>query len=76
MTFHGYRVGIDLERVVQLTHRGRRFTFRVERDPPLAFWSLECEKGINSSPLRILGDGEPSFFVALADLALKNGFDS
>jgi hypothetical protein len=64
---------MDVETVVQLTHRGRRFTFRVEHDPPLASWNVECQGRVFASRLRVRGADEPQFFVALAEAAIKNG---
>jgi hypothetical protein len=34
---------MEPERIVQLDYIGRRFTFRVDRDPPLSFWRVESE---------------------------------
>jgi hypothetical protein len=43
---------MEPEPVVRLTHNGRLFTFRVDPDPPLAFWRVESEGRTYTSPLR------------------------
>lgn len=61
----------DLERVVQLHHAGRIFTFRVDHDPPLAFWRIESDGRSYISPLRVTGDETEAFFRSLADTAIE-----
>ena len=51
----GYRVGMDLEPIVQPTHRRGRFNVRVDRDQPLASCNVECEGRTYYSPLRVDG---------------------
>ncbi len=62
---------MDIERVVTLDHDGRHLTFRVEKLPPLAFWSVESEGRIYPSPVHVSGDELPAFFRAPADAALR-----
>jgi hypothetical protein len=63
-----------LERVVELIHRdGRRFTFRVDHQPPLAFWRIECDGRSYVSPMRAKGDETPDFFRSLITLAIIDG---
>jgi hypothetical protein len=62
---------MELEPVVVLDHKGRRFTFRIDRDPPLAFWRVESEGRIYRAPARVLGDEQRGFFAAVADVALR-----
>lgn len=52
----------DLEPVVQIEIEGRRFTVRVDRNGPLAFWRVECGERVYRSPMRVLGDEQPDFF--------------
>jgi hypothetical protein len=60
--------------VVQLTHKGRQFTFWHTGDGPLAFWRVESSAGaIYVSPVRVVGDEQPDFFRALADTAVREG---
>jgi hypothetical protein len=46
---------MTVERVVQLTHKGRSFTFRADNEPPfpLAFWRAESEDRVYRSACRI-----------------------
>lgn len=58
-----------MDRIVRLTHQGRVYTFRVDPDPPLAFWRVEAAGRAIPSPVRVLGDEEPGFFRTLAEWA-------
>lgn len=62
----------NLEPVVQPTHKGQQFTFRVDPMPPLAFWRVESEGRIYRSSMRVVGDEQPAFFGELADAALRD----
>lgn len=64
-----------MKRVVHLDHHGQRFTFRVDHDPPLAFWTVESAGRIYRSPLSVSGDELPDFFRALADAAAREWGD-
>lgn len=61
----------ELERVVRLHHAGRVFTFRVDDDPPLAFWRIESDGRRYLTPLRVTGEETEAFFRALADTAVE-----
>jgi hypothetical protein len=58
-----------VDRIVQLSHAARLHTFRIDPDPPLAFWRVESEGRVYRSPLRVLGDEQPAFFRELAQVA-------
>jgi hypothetical protein len=60
-----------LERVVELTHEGRKFTFRVDRDSSLVFWRVESEGRIYRSPMLVQSDETPALFRSLADVASR-----
>jgi hypothetical protein len=62
---------MELERVVQLTHNGQRFNFRVDHDPPLAFWTVESAGRLYRSPLRVMGNEQPALFRGLAEGATR-----
>ena len=59
-----------MQRVVRFTH-DRVYTFRIDPDPPLAFWRVESEGRVYKSPLRVIGDETPAFFRSLASAADK-----
>jgi hypothetical protein len=63
----------NIERVVELDHAGRRFTFRVNRRRPLGFWHVETETGTYLSSLPFTGDEDTAFFRALADTVIEEG---
>lgn len=63
----------EMETVVQLEHEGRRYTFRVDHDPPLAFWRVECEGRVYLTPMRVMGGEEPEFFRGIVEAAMKHG---
>ena len=63
----------NIERVVELDHAGRRFTFSVNRHPPLECWHVETETGTYVSPLPFIGNEDAAFFRALADTVIKEG---
>lgn len=57
-----------LERVVQLTHADRVYTFRVEANPPYEFWTVDTnDREPWRTPLRAIGGETREFFVALAE---------
>lgn len=62
---------MTIERVVRLRHAGRVFTFRVDHDPPLAFWRIEADGRRYLTPMRVSGDETEAFFRALADTAME-----
>lgn len=64
---------MELERVVQVDVDGRRFTFRVDHDPPLAFWRIEVDGIVRPLPLRVTGDETPDFFRTLVRTLLADG---
>jgi len=64
---------VDPERIVLLTHQGRTFVFRVDYEPPGAFWNVESEGRAYRSPLLVSGKEEPGFFRSLAHVAVLNG---
>jgi hypothetical protein len=59
---------MTIEHVVQVVEQGRRFTFRVEQDPPFGgFWCVETSgRGPIPFPLRVTGTEQPAFFQTLA----------
>jgi hypothetical protein len=61
---------MTIERVVQVVEAGRRFTFRVEHDPPFGeFWCVEVAgRAPIPVPLRVTGTEQPAFFRALAQM--------
>jgi hypothetical protein len=62
----------DLEPVVQLDHEGRRFTFRVDHDPPLSFWRVDVDEMVYPSFLRVSGVESPAFFRNLANAVITD----
>lgn len=62
-----------IERVVELDHAGRRFTFSVNRQRPLGYWHVETETGTYLSPLPFTGNEDAAFFRALADTVIEAG---
>ena len=62
---------MQIERIIEVDHDGRRFTFRVDEEPPFAFvfWRVESEGRIYKSAIRVTGTEESEFFRALADVA-------
>ncbi len=64
---------MDSERPVELIHKGRRFLFQVDGDPPLGFWRVECDGREYVSPISVTGDETPEFFRSLASLAIVDG---
>jgi hypothetical protein len=65
-----------MDRVVRLTYLERVYTFRVDPEPPLAFWRVEVQ-GMPSyrSPIRVTGHETPAFFRGMA-LATIRHFDT
>jgi hypothetical protein len=66
---------MTIERIVQLKHQGQRFTFTADCEPPLRFWRIESAGRIYRSPMEVSGEETPDFFRALADAALRDGFN-
>jgi hypothetical protein len=59
-----------MERIVQIVDDGRLYTFRIDHDPPLAFWRIEVAgRPPYKSPIRASGDEPTEFFVKMAKLA-------
>jgi len=65
----------ELERVVQVIHEGRIFTFRTDADSPLAFWCVELDGQVHPLAFRVMGDEGLEFFRALLhQLLARNQF--
>jgi hypothetical protein len=62
-----------LERVVQLSHRGYDFAFRVDDDTPMSFWRVESEGCVYRSPMQVEGMEEPGFFAPLPTSRTASG---
>lgn len=58
---------MTMHRVVELLHEGRKFRFDVDADPPLLFWRVETgRRTLWRTPLRVIGNEQPTFFEDLA----------
>lgn len=59
-----------MQRIVQVTDRGRVYSITVDRRETLGFWRVTTS-GYPPylAPLRVLGDEQAAFFVGLAKVA-------